>query len=168
MRRGTIVSINVGIDPVLAKESRKRAVIGHWGLEEDRHNRPECSGFPELETLKPNTGRHITILAQEVIYDLNARLGLGLAPGSLGENITTLGFGDLSDIPNETLLIVRDEDGKELAAFRVTEQNKPCKRLSLLHRMLPREIYGRRGLLCAVERGFGSVIMLDDVLELQQ
>lgn len=166
--RGRIFSVNIlafrrGHHP--QKEIVPCATLGRWGFEGDYHNSEMRPSFSKPGTLKPNVDRHITLLAMEVVDALNAELGLQMRPGTLGENITTADLGDLSDIPDGSRLRIRNRLGVELAMLRVVEQNQPCKNLSPVHRLMPKRIYGRRGLLCAIERGTGSILMPQDTIE---
>ncbi len=163
--QGTILSINASREPGVTKIPYMAAIVGRWGFEGDRHNRELRPSFSKPGTLKPNTDRHITILAQEVIDDLNQALGLSLVPGSLGENITTRGLGDLSQIQDGAMLSVRDPGGDMRLTLRVTEQNQPCKNLAPIHRLLVKRIHGRRGLLCSIESGLGHLVRVGHSIE---
>jgi MOSC domain-containing protein YiiM len=97
--------------------------------------------------------RHVTIVSQEVIDWLNTVYDLGLVPGSLGENVTVRGLGDLSTrSAGETIYL------GERVRLRITKQNAPCVILSRIHRLLPKWIAGKRGLLCAIESGVGEYV----------
>jgi MOSC domain-containing protein YiiM len=165
--RGTIVSINTAREGGLPKRARVGgAKLGEWGFEGDYHNRQMRPSFSKPGTLKPNIDRHISLVSSEVIDALNQELGLGLMHGSLGENITTSGLGDLSQIPDGARLVIRNSITlNELAVLRVVEQNKPCKNLYPLHRLLVKKIFGRRGILCAVESSTGHRLARGDIIE---
>lgn len=159
--RGKVVAVCISPDAGIPKHASSTPVcVGRFGLEGDYHNREMRPSFSKPGTFKPNADRHITLVAHEVIEDLNRELGLALGPGSLGENITTQGLGDLSDIPDGAEILIGDK-----ILLRVVEQNQPCRNLAPLHRLLVKKIYGRRGLLCAIEEGVGVVISSDTTIE---
>ncbi|MDB5224477.1 MAG: hypothetical protein JWO43_99 [Candidatus Adlerbacteria bacterium] len=147
------------------KDEAGDAIIGRWGLEGDCHNREMRRSFSKPGTFKPNIDRHITLLAIEVIDSLNQELGLEMRPGTLGENITTQGLGDLFNIADGSRIFIRNPAGSELCVLRVTEQNEPCINLSTIHRLLVKRIYKRRGLLCSIVSGIGNRIMSGDPIE---
>ncbi len=71
---------------------------------------------------------------------------LGLEPGIVKENITTLGLrlGEL--VPGQRL------QGGE-AVLEVTGPCEPCRRMEEIRPGLQQELRGRRGVLCRVVRG---------------
>jgi MOSC domain-containing protein YiiM len=154
MREGIIVALCTSLYDGLMKSPQDRVMISPFGFAGDRHAVPERRSFKEPGVMKPNTDRHITILAQEVLDEANRTLNLKLVPGNLGENITAYGLGDLSNIEPGTPILLGEEsgDGKDII-LRVSAQNQPCKKLLPVHRLLPKMIQGRRGLLCTVEKG---------------
>jgi hypothetical protein len=167
MMQGRIFSVNILEHKRLhhpQKEMVRCAWLGKWGFEGDYHNREMRPSFSKPGTFKPNIDRHVTLLAREVVDALNSELGLQMRPGTLGENITTDGLGDLSTIKDGSCLRICNRLGGELAVLRVVEQNQPCKNLSPVHRLLPKKIYGRRGLLCAIESGTGNILMPNDTI----
>ena len=64
-------------------------------------------------------------------------------------------FGDLSDVEPNTLIQIAGTADIELI---VTEQNVPCKNLAPYHDHYTKNIFGRRGLLCAIRSGIGEVL----------
>jgi MOSC domain-containing protein YiiM len=158
--KGNIISVCVSPDPGLPKYPSSSVVVGRFGLEGDYHNREMRRSFSKPGTFKPNVDRHITLVAYEVIENLNQELDIMLACGSLAENITTKGLGDLSGVPDGARIVINDD-----IVLRVVEQNQPCKNLMPLHRLLVKKIYGRRGLLCAIEQGIGKRIASGDAIE---
>lgn len=159
--KGQIVSINISGTGGIPKNPIPMAHVGMWGLVGDYHNRQMRRSFSKPGTFKPNTDRHLTLLAQEVLTDLNRELLLSLKGGSLGENITTKGLGDLSKIPDGSRLRIGTQ-----VVLRVTEQNQPCMNLYPVHRLLVKRIYGRRGLLCTIEEGVDESIFVGDKIQL--
>jgi MOSC domain-containing protein YiiM len=167
MQEPHILSINTKPDGGIYKRMRPEgAVLEQFGFRGDHHNREMRPSFSKPGTMKPNTDRHVTLLAMEVIDELNLDLDLQMIPGSLGENITTVGLGDLSNIKDGSLLIIRNwAIGTELARLRVIEQNAPCKNLAPIHRLLVKKIHGRRGIACAIESGVGHRLIFRDRIE---
>ncbi|MBI4338133.1 MAG: MOSC domain-containing protein [Chloroflexi bacterium] len=125
------------------KELRDLIVIKANGVEGDYHagpvNRHKKKGDPE-----PNW-RQVTLVAQEVLDSLNARLGIHLKAGDLGENILVAGLGDLSQLQKGERLHVGQE-----AVLEMTAQNRPCDTIRVYHPSLPEEIAGRRGVAAVV------------------
>ncbi len=67
------------------------------------------------------------------------------AEGGVGENLLVSGLGDLGDLqPGQRM---RFSSGVEL---RVTGQNDPCKNLMVWHPQVPKQMLGRRGVICTV------------------
>lgn len=117
--------------------------MGLQGVEGDYHagptNRHKKSGDPEANW------RQITLVAQEVLEGLNARLGIQLKPGDLGENITLAGMGDLSQLNKGDRLFLGAD-----VVLEVTAQNRPCDTIRVYHPTLVEEIAGKRGVAAVV------------------
>ncbi len=111
-----------------------------YGLEGDSHARP-------------GTSRQLLLMDQETLDEL------GLAPGSLKENVTTAGL-DLYDRPEGRRLKVGD------AVLLLTGLCAPCKHVDEVRPGLKRELAGRRGALARVvttgEVRVGDSIEFDD------
>lgn len=131
-------------------------MLERHGLRDDYHNNAMRRSFSNPGTFKPNVDRHISVIAFEVLKDLSEELKIPLDPGSLGDNLTVEGLGDLSQIKDGSILNIGEK-----IRLRVIEQNQPCVNLAPLHRLLPKKIHGRRGLMCAVEVGIGEWITPD-------
>ncbi len=145
---GRVVAVCSSPNGGVPKYRRVEIEIGPYGVVGDYHagpvNRHKKHGDPE-----PNT-RQITIVAQEVLDDVNEQLGIQLEPGHLGENLTVVGLGDLSDlVPGDVLRV-------GTAVLEITAQNKPCSTVAVYHEQLVKELYGRRG-VCAIVRQPGRV-----------
>jgi hypothetical protein len=154
---GVIVAVCTSPVSGLPKYARPEARVGAFGLEGDFHNREFRKSYSPPWLPKPNVDRHVTVFAAEVYDDLNRQLGLELAPGAVAENIATRGLGDLSAIPDGALIRL----GRDVV-LRVVEQNQPCRKLRALHRACVKRVYGRRGLLCAIEHGHGATLRPGD------
>lgn len=135
-------------------------VLERYGLRDDYHNNAMRRSFSERGKFKPNTDRHISVIAFEVLRELSEELQIPLDPGSLGDNLTVEGLGDLSQIKDGSILKIGEK-----IRLRVTEQNQPCVNLVPLHRLLVKKIHGRRGIMCAVEAGIGESITPDQTIE---
>lgn len=158
-RIGTIVAVCTSPKDGIQKYPQKQVEIGRYGLVGDYHNRARRRSFSIPGMTKPNIDRHITVVAEEVFDALNAELGTKLVAGSFGENFLVRGLGDLSDIKDDARLLIN-----EIVVLRVIEQNKPCKNLAPYHRLMVKKAHGRRGLLCAIERGFYAFVGPDDTI----
>jgi MOSC domain-containing protein YiiM len=87
------------------------------------------------------------VVAEEAVTDAAAQLSVEISHGGLGENVIVSGLGDLGELrPGQRL---RFSSGVEL---QVTEQNNPCKSLMVWHPQLPKQLMGRRGVVCTVLR----------------
>jgi hypothetical protein len=155
-KTGRIVAVCTSHIDGLPKFPRKEVKIAEYGFAGDYHCKPMRRSFTPPFLSKPNTDWHITIVGKEVLKEMNQRLGLALEAGSLAENILTEGLGDLSDVPAEASIFIGNVE------LRVTKQNQPCKNLGRYHSRLVKEIYGKRGLLCAVVSGIGTTILQSD------
>ncbi|MCB5178407.1 MOSC domain-containing protein [Streptomyces antimicrobicus] len=103
---------------------------------------------------KPNL-RQVHLIHQE-LFDEVAEAGFTVAPGQLGENVTTVGI-DLLALPTGTLLRLGEE-----AVVEVTGLRNPCAQIDnfqagLLKRVVGRDDEGRivrkAGIMGVVRRG---------------
>ena len=103
---------------------------------------------------QPNL-RQVHLVQAELFAEL-AHAGFALAPGQLGENVTTQGL-DLLDLPAGTVLRL----GRD-AAVAITGLRNPCAQLDGLRPGLMRAVLGRdaqgrpirkAGIMAVVERG---------------
>jgi len=164
MKIGKIIAVCTSPNSGVPKYPHTSGLIGQYGLIGDYHCRPMRQSFSKPGTEKPNTDRHITIVAKEVVDELNHELGINVPIGGLGENILVEGLGDLSYINggNVCIGIGPTTVGDNNIILRFVEQNQPCHNLAPYHPHYVKKIYGRRGLLCAVEGGIGKLIRPDD------
>ena len=159
MKVGRVIVVCTSPVEGVPKYVQPEATIAEFGFEGDYHCRPLRPSFSQPGTFKPNTDRHISIVAKEALDAVNAKLELALQPGSLGENILTEGLGDLGDVVEGACIEIGS--GIQLV---VTAQNNPCINLRPYHHFLIRTIYGRRGLLCAIKQGVGRVVRAGDMI----
>ncbi len=161
LREGHLIAVCKSNHGGLYKVPCEGAIIDPFGLRGDFHCRERYSRFPGI--WKENTDRHILILGWEAIAAVNEELGLDppLVFGTLAENFTSYGLGDLSDVLPGSKVIIRGR-----IELRVTKQNKPCGNTAVLHPLFNRTIYNnekkRRGILCAVVRGVGEHVAPGD------
>jgi len=138
---GTVVAVCLSPDSGVPKHAQPEVTVGTYGLEGDYHAGPTRVRRGEV---MPNH-RHVSVVAQEVIDEVNRTLGTEIPPGGLGENVLVQGLGDLGDLaPGDRLLF---SSGVEL---EVTAQNDPCKNLSVYHPQTVKRLYGRRGIVAVV------------------
>ncbi|MET7639698.1 MOSC domain-containing protein [Streptomyces sp. NPDC005438] len=131
-------------------------LVEGWGVEGDVHggvtvrHRSRMARDPH----QPNL-RQVHLIHRELFEEL-AEQGHRVAPGDLGENITTRGV-DLLGLPEGTLLRLGEE-----AVVRVTGLRNPCRQIEdfqpgLLKRVLPRgpdgEVVRLAGVMSVVRRG---------------
>ena len=162
MQTGKIVAVCTSFRTGIPKYPLYEVRVAQYGFVSDYHCKPMRQSFSNPGTEKPNTDRHITILAQEATDAVCAELMMDkLPPGALGENILTQGLGDLSYVDSGARILIGS--GVYLV---VTEQNKPCPNLAHFHPFFNTTIWKpnlqRRRLLCAVELGVGQVVKPGD------
>lgn len=150
-RSGTVVSVCISAQGNVSKYPQPEVVVEAYGFAGDIHA-GETRISRKTGQSKAND-RQISLVAEEVLDDLNRELGTTLKPGDFGENITTRGLGDLSQIPDGAVLTIGDA-----VRLRVTEQNNPCKNLSVYHRLMVKKSYDRRGILAVVLSGAGATL----------
>jgi MOSC domain-containing protein YiiM len=142
------------------KHPQASIFIGEHGVDGDYHsgpiNRHKKTGPPETNA------RQLTLVALEVLEELNKRLSIALQPGNLGENITTSGLGDLAQLQKGDRL----QFGANVI-LEITEQNKPCTVLNVYHPTIVREIAGKRG-VAAIVVNSGTIQPGDTCLNLSQ
>lgn len=140
---GRVVAVYLSARGGVPKEPQGSIPVGPQGVEGDYHagaiNKHKKKGDPE-----PNW-RQVTLLAQEILEELNGRLGIQLKPGDLGENILVAGLGDLAQLQKGDWLHVGSN-----VVLEVTAQNRPCDTIRVYHPTLVEEITGRRGVTTVV------------------
>jgi MOSC domain-containing protein YiiM len=163
VRTGKIAGIaysDVLIDNV-RKQPRDSAEITRLGIPGDKHYGETRYSQSQRKTL-PND-RPITVVGAEATREVCASLGIPDVPtGGLGENLQLEGLGDLSDLVDGDELRVVGPGGQVKAALLVQKQNEPCSNLRIYHRLMVKEMMGRRGVICTVLQE-GSVDVGDRV-----
>lgn len=97
-------------------------------------------GFDGCIHGRPGSRRQVLLMDGETL-----RL-LGLEPGIVKENITTIGLCLDRLVPGQRLQVGE-------ALMEVTAPCEPCRRMEEIRPGLQRELRGRRGVLCRVVRG---------------
>lgn len=162
-RTGTIIAVCYSKELInnVAKVPHDSGEIEQWGIREDRHygeTRIDSKG-----NVVPNL-RTITVLGVEGVRAAAENLGIDpIPPGGLGENLLIEGLGDLSEVGPGDEIRVLGEDGEPKVVLEVYKQNDPCSSTQFYHKMMVKELYGRRGLLCTVTKP-GPVSVGDKVI----
>ncbi len=97
--------------------------IGMLGIEGDAHSGSDRESFTNPGTRKPND-RPISIVSEEVYWEINNRFGLSAKPGDFNEQIVVRGLGDLSDVEVGARMFLGEE-----VVLEVTDNAMPCERL---------------------------------------
>ncbi len=140
---GRVVAVSSRTTTGVPKYPKESIVIGPQGVEGDFHagpiNKHKKKGDPE-----PNL-RQVTLVAQEVLHELNSLLHVELKPGDLGENVLVAGLGNLSQLQKGDHLMLGSK-----VVLEVTAQNRPCDTIRVYHPTLVEEIMGKRGISAVV------------------
>ncbi len=165
VRTGMVLAIAYSPELIngVGKEAHDAAQITRWGVPGDRH-------YGETRVSRghvvPNN-RPITVLGVEGVREACKRLGVPEIPyGGLGENLLLNGLGDLSDLEPGDELHLFSADGTVGAVLQVRKQNEPCSNLMVYHKQMPKEMYGKRGVLCMVLRE--GIVRRGDRVELRR
>ena len=146
---GRVVAVCMSPNGGVPKYAQETVVIGNQGVEGDYHSGP-FNRHKKTGPAEPNS-RQVTLVAQEVLEEMNARLGTELKPGDLGENVLVAGLGDLSQLVRGDRLQLGTDVVLEIRA-----QNSPCNVIGVYHPTLVEEITGKRG-VSAIVLTTGSV-----------
>lgn len=150
IRTGSVTAVCYSQDLIngVGKEPHEAAQITRWGIPGDRHygeTRINSKG-----QVVPNN-RPITVVGIEAGREACERLGVReIPPGGLGENLLLEGLGDLSDLEPGDRLQVISEDGQVSAVLEARKQNEPCSNLMIYHKLMTRQLFGKRGVICSV------------------
>lgn len=160
IKAGKVVAVCLSPRKGIPKFPQERITVGPWGILGDYHAQPHHL-HPQVDQGRPNL-RQVSICAQEVYDDLAKHWGIKVPPGGFAENILVKGLGDLSDLlPGQQLVFSSG------VVLEVTAQNRPCRNLCVYHPLLPKLIYGRRGVVALVKNtGLiepGDTVTVEDV-----
>ena len=147
--QGTVVAVSISSNGGVPKYPQESVTIGDLGVEGDYHS-GSINRHKKTEPAEPNS-RQITLVAQEVLEEVNTELGIMLKPGDLGENILVSGLDDLRQFRKGDRLMLGTD-----VVVEVTAQNNPCNVLSVYHPAIVKEMTGKRGVTAIVVRT-GSV-----------
>ena len=139
---GVVIAVCQREDGGVPKYLQEQITIGKCGVEGDYHS--GAISKRRGQEGRPNR-RQVSILAKEVIDDLNSDLATEIPLGGLGENVVVAGLGDLSDVREGNMLSFSSG-----VVLEVTAQIDPCKDLMTYHDQLPKRTYGRRGVVSVV------------------
>lgn len=133
-----VVSVSRDTDHRFSKPVVDEVVLVEgWGIEGDAHagttvqHRSRVARDPS----QPNL-RQVHLIHAE-LFDEVADAGYVVAPGQMGENVTTRGV-DLLGLPTDTVLHLGDQ-----ARVRVTGLRNPCQQVNDFEPGLLREVLGR-------------------------
>ncbi len=154
---GQIVAVSCRRGHHFSKDNQLsiRLVAGH-GVEGDGHAGATVKhrSRVRVDATQPNL-RQVHLIHAELFDELDAQ-GFRIAPGALGENVTTRGI-DLLSLPRGTLLKLGDE-----ALIEITGLRNPCSQIEayrpgLLAAVLDRDADGnvvrKTGVMAIVLRG---------------
>ena len=143
MVKGSVAAVCISSNGGVPKYPQKSVGIGEFGVEGDYHSGP-INRHKKTGPAEPNS-RQITVVAQEVLEELNARLWTALRPGDFGENILVSGLGDLSQLGKGDRILLGTD-----VVLETTAQNNPCNVLSVYHPAIVKWTTGKRGVTAIV------------------
>lgn len=143
---GRVVAVCRSSTAGLLKQPEDQILIGRYGVEGDAHAGPKRRS--RRTGLIKRNDRQISVVAKEVIDDLQRRFGIAIPHGGFGENILVEGIGDLSNLSEGDQISF--ESG---VVVEVTEQNEPCANLNVWHKRVLYEVMGKRGIVGVVKKG---------------
>jgi MOSC domain-containing protein YiiM len=120
MNDARIVGLSRSVEHGFSKQPCDRVeLVAGLGVADDVHAGATVQHLSRIKTNpdQPNL-RQVHLIHAELLDEVAAK-GFAVAPGELGENITTRGI-DLLELPADTRLLVGD------AAIRVTGLRNPC------------------------------------------
>jgi hypothetical protein len=168
VRTGKVIAVCYSEELIngVGKEPHDSADITRLGIPGDKHYGETRYSSSARKWVANN--RPVTVVGVEATRDASARLEVDqIPPGGLGENVLVEGLGDLSDLAEgDVLRFMPPGDAEPSVVLEVRKQNEPCSNLSFYHRLMPKELLGKRGVICTVERE-GSV-RVGDLAELHR
>lgn len=157
MTYGTVTTVSSSDGHTFSKESRDSVtLLAGLGVEGDAHagERVKHRSRVAQDPTQPNL-RQVHLIHEELFTEL-ADAGFTVAPGELGENLTTRGI-DLLALPTGTLLRIGDD-----AVVEVTGLRNPCLQIEGFQEGLLKQVVGRdaagavvrkAGVMSVVRRG---------------
>ena len=135
---GTVVAVHASAGHGFSKQTRDRIdIVVGLGVAGDAHSGVTVKHRSRVraDPSQPNL-RQVHLIAAELLDALNGQ-GFDLAPGVLGENITTRGI-DLIDLPRGTILAIGP------VRLEVTGLRNPCSQIEDFRAGLLKQMVGRR------------------------
>lgn len=134
----TVRSVSSNGEYSFTKPRRDRiALLAGLGVEGDVHAGVTVKHRSRVakDPAQPNL-RQVHLIHEELFAEVG-RVGFAVAPGELGENITTVGI-DLLGLPTGTLLRIGDD-----AVVEVTGLRNPCWQIDHFQHGLLKQVLGR-------------------------
>jgi hypothetical protein len=151
---GTVIAVCYSAELIngVGKEQHDSAEVTRWGIPGDRHY-GETRFSSSARKVVPNN-RPITVVGVEGVRDATETLQIAEIPaGGLGENFLVEGLGDLSDlVPGDELRFTPAGSAEPSVVLKVRKQNEPCSNLLQYHRLMVKEMFGKRGVICTVSK----------------
>lgn len=133
----------------VGKEVHEEGEVTRLGIPGDKHY-GETRYSSSARQVVPNNWP-ITVVGADATRDACAKLEVEpIPPGGLGENILVEGLGDLSELAEGDIMRIYGEDEEPSVELEVRKQNEPCASLRVYHRLMPKELVGKRGVICTV------------------
>jgi len=142
MKQAKVIAVSSSPEHGVGKINQSKIkLIENLGVEGDAHFGKYVQHLSRLKENfeKPNL-RQVHLIHQELIDELIAK-GFNVAPGIMGENITTQGI-DILDLPENTILSIGSK-----VQIKVTGLRTPCHQLNgiqegLMDAVLDKDEYG--------------------------
>jgi MOSC domain-containing protein YiiM len=150
-RTGRIIAVCYSAELIngVGKEQHDEAQVTRWGIPGDRHY-GETRISNSLKEPVPND-RAISVVGVEATRGAAERLGIEPIPyGGIGENFLVEGLGDLGELTSGDQVHFLSPDGEPNVVLEVSRQNAPCSNVQVYHKLMVKELYGKRGILCTV------------------
>lgn len=137
-RTGTVVSVSRDGEHRFSKDVVDEIVlVAGLGVEGDAHSGVTVQHLSRVARDPDQSNLRQVHLIHAELFDEVGKSGYEVAPGQLGENVTTRGV-DLLRLPADTLLHLGDE-----AVVRVTGLRNPCQQINGFEPGLLKEVLGR-------------------------
>ncbi len=156
---GTVAAVSSNGTYSFTKPNRESiTLLAGLGVEGDVHagTTVKHRGRMEKDATQPNL-RQVHLMHAELFDELR-NAGFAVAPGELGENVTTRGI-DLLGLPVGTLLHLGDE-----AVVEVTGLRNPCAQIDNFQKGLLKEVVGRDDGKVRFRSGIMSVVVTGGVV----
>ncbi|MFD8956669.1 MOSC domain-containing protein [Streptomyces anulatus] len=160
MMYGTVTTVSAGGGHTFSKANRDSVtLLAGLGVEGDAHAGVTVKHRSRVaqDPTRPNL-RQVHLIHEELFTELSGA-GFTVAPGELGENLTTRGI-DLLALPTGTLLRIGDD-----AVVEVTGLRNPCLQIEAFQEGLLKQVVGRDATGAVVRKaGVMSVVRQGGVI----